>query len=86
MKTSKIPNRMCVACRNYRPKNELVRLVGVDGVAVVDYTGKMNGRGVYVCKCVDCIKRAVSNKHFAKTNGFVITSQIAAELESLIER
>ena len=41
---------MCVACRRTRPKRELIRLVRTaEGGVAVDLTGKMNGRGAYLC-------------------------------------
>jgi len=46
---------MCVACRRVRPKRELVRLVRTEaGVIEVDLTGKMNGRGAYLCPEEPC--------------------------------
>ena len=46
-----IPTRTCVICRNRREKNVLFRIVRTpDGDIVFDKTGKLNGRGAYVCK------------------------------------
>lgn len=77
---------MCVACRQMKPKNQLVRIVNTENGVVVDTTGKLNGRGVYLCKCKECINRATKNKGFAKTNGFALDEQIVSQLESLIEQ
>ena len=83
--TKKIPERMCVACRQMKPKNQLVRIVnGANGVTV-DLTGKLNGRGVYLCKCKECISRALKSKNFAKLHGFSLES-IEQELENLVEQ
>lgn len=83
--TKRIPERMCVSCRQMKPKNELLRIVNtVDGV-VVDLTGKQNGRGVYICKCAECVRRALSNKKFDKVNGFSL-SGVKDVLEKLIEQ
>ena len=50
-----IPLRSCVACRDTKPKRELVRVVRVDDARVeVDRTGKQNGRGAYFCPAVEC--------------------------------
>jgi len=50
-----VPLRMCVACRESRPKRELVRIVGVSPERVeVDRTGKKNGRGSYLCPAQEC--------------------------------
>ena len=81
----KIPERMCVMCRHMKPKNELIRIVNGDGGVVIDTTGKLNGRGVYLCKCAECISKAVKGKSFIKQHGFTL-EQVAQELESLIEQ
>lgn len=55
-----IPNRTCVACREVRPKRELIRLVcTVDGTVEVDTSGKKAGRGVYLCPSVDCWQKGL---------------------------
>ena len=87
MKQHKIPERMCVACRNMKPKTELVRIVKTpDGQVLADETGKQNGRGVYICKCTECLLRAAKNKGFQKTYGFALTEELIASLEKLIEQ
>ncbi len=51
----RIPQRTCVACRQVRPKRELVRLMSVAGEMVeIDTTGKKTGRGAYLCPALDC--------------------------------
>lgn len=81
----KVPERMCVVCRQMKPKNELIRVVNNNGVVVVDKTGKINGRGVYLCKCKDCVCKAIKSKGFVKQHGFTLES-VAQELENLIEQ
>ena len=50
-----VPSRTCVACRTERPKRELVRLVrDASGAVVADVTGKLNGRGAYLCQDPAC--------------------------------
>lgn len=53
-----IPERMCVACRRHRPKQELLRLKAKDGAVVPDTDKPATGRGVYICKSAECIKLA----------------------------
>ena len=76
---------MCVACRQMKPKNQLIRIVNSDGAVVIDKTGKINGRGVYLCKCKECVTKALKSKNFGKQHGFTLES-VAQELENLVEQ
>ena len=82
----KIPERMCVACRQMKPKNQLVRLVLTESGATIDTTGKMNGRGVYLCKTEQCLTKARKNKGFAKAHGFSLSDELCLELEKVLEQ
>jgi uncharacterized protein len=63
LKTRKIPMRMCVGCRNMFPKKELIRIVqNKDGEVSIDTTGKKPGRGAYLCRNSECLKKAVKTK------------------------
>lgn len=59
---------MCIVCRESKDKKSLVRIVKTDEGFVVDKTGKLNGRGSYVCNSIECmnllIKQRVLNKVF----------------------
>ncbi len=59
MKPKKIPMRMCVGCREMKPKRELKRIVKspTDSISI-DPTGKAQGRGAYVCKSRECLLKA----------------------------
>ena len=59
MGTGKIPMRMCTGCREMKPKRELMRIVKTpSGEIKADATGKLNGRGAYICKSPECLKKA----------------------------
>lgn len=54
----KIPERKCLGCNTSKPKSELARVVRApDGAVSLDLTGKKSGRGAYVCKSVECLKK-----------------------------
>lgn len=60
LKPRKIPARMCVGCREMKPKKDLLRAVrSPEGEVTLDPTGKKPGRGAYVCYNADCLKRAL---------------------------
>lgn len=63
LKPKKIPMRMCVACHEMKPKKELQRIVrSPEGVVSIDTKGKMPGRGAYVCRSAECLKKARKSK------------------------
>ena len=63
MKTRKIPMRSCVVTREKLPKQELIRIVRTpDNTVIIDESGKCNGRGAYLKKDIEVIKKAKENK------------------------
>ena len=59
MVTRKIPMRKCVGCNEMKEKKTLVRIVRTkEGEVSVDLTGKKSGRGAYICKNEECLKKA----------------------------
>lgn len=62
-KTKKIPMRMCIACREMKPKIEMTRVVkNADGEIFPDPTGKAPGRGAYICASEECLKKLTGKK------------------------
>ena len=59
MKPRKIPTRMCVGCREMKPKPELIRVVKTPEDDIkLDGSGKLCGRGAYICKSEECLSKA----------------------------
>ena len=59
----KIPQRQCMGCRERKAKKELIRVVRMtDGNVSLDFGGKLNGRGAYVCPDPECLKKAQKSK------------------------
>lgn len=58
-RTKHIPVRTCVVCREKAGKRTLFRIVRTEHGIQIDPTGKMNGRGAYLCDRVDCWERAM---------------------------
>ena len=65
-KVKRIPLRMCVACREMKPKEELMRVVADEGGLAHDETYKAGGRGAYVCKSGVCIQKARKIRGFER--------------------
>lgn len=73
----KIPMRKCTGCGQSKPKKELVRVLKtVDEQIVVDLTGKMNGRGAYICHSEECLKKAVKTKAIERSLGVSVSDDI----------
>ena len=68
MRQKKIPMRKCVGCGEMKPKKELLRVVkSPEGVVSLDFTGRKNGRGAYICKSSACFDNARKARRFEKT-------------------
>lgn len=68
MKFQKIPMRMCLGCNEMKPKRELMRVVkSPEGEISLDFTGKKNGRGAYLCKEAECFDKARKARRFEKS-------------------
>ncbi len=62
-KTKSVPMRMCIACREMKPKKELLRVVkNALGEIAVDTSGKAAGRGAYICTAEACQKKLSDKK------------------------
>ena len=89
MKTEKIksvPLRMCIVCKKMMPKKNLLRIIkNKDDEVFIDFTGKANGRGAYICddpECIrTCIKKKMLNKAFKTDISDEIYNSIAEEYE-----
>jgi len=77
----KIPLRMCLGCREMKPKRELIRAVKSPQDEVsLDFTGRKPGRGAYICPNPECLKRAIKTKALSRAFGLEIPQSIMDEL------
>lgn len=68
MKSQKIPMRLCLGCNEMKPKKELMRVVkSPENEISLDFTGKKNGRGAYLCKDAQCFEKARKARRFEKS-------------------
>jgi len=78
-----IPLRTCVACRETKPKRELVRVVLLpDGTIEVDETGRQNGRGAYLCRQHSCWQTALKRGSLKHALRIQPTPEALASLEA----
>lgn len=78
----KLPLRQCLGCQNMIAKKELIRVVkDSENNFAIDITGKMNGRGAYVCRNQECLKKAIKNKGLERSFKMAIPSDVYDNLE-----
>lgn len=76
-----VPQRTCVACREVKAKQELIRLVpAANGGVEIDPTGKKAGRGAYLCKVRDCWEIGLRMKRLEQRLHTQITPKRREEL------
>ena len=86
IKQRKIPMRMCVGCREMKPKKELLRVVKPqDSDARIDRTGKASGRGAYVCDDIECLRKARKIRALERALDCAIEPAVFDELERQIQ-
>lgn len=86
MKVKKVPMRMCNGCLEMKSKKELIRVVkDKDGNISVDLTGKMAGRGAYVCKDEKCLEAAFKAKRLNRNLSSNIDNEIYERLKEEIK-
>ena len=78
-----VPLRTCIACRQNRGKRELVRVVRTPDTGVkIDQTGKMAGRGAYLCRARVCWSQALSGRRLDAALKTTVTAEDRAALEA----
>ncbi len=82
MTVKKTPMRMCTGCHEMKPKRELIRVVKTpEGEIKLDFTGKLNGRGAYICKNAECLKKAQKQNSLSRAFATAVTAEVYADLE-----
>ena len=82
----KIPQRQCMGCRERKAKKELIRVVrGTDGNVSVDFSGKLNGRGAYICPNPECLRKARKAKSLDRSLEVSIPEEVYDRLEKEME-
>ena len=77
MRRGHVPLRTCVGCRKRRPKHELLRLVNTESGLKV---GDANGRGIYLCRTIDCLAKAAKGNRIRKFLGRPVNDLESAAL------
>ena len=77
----KVPLRKCIGCNEMKNKKEMIRVVKTtEGTIIPDTTGRMNGRGAYVCS-LECLGKAMKNKGLSRSLKAEIPSEVYEQLK-----
>ena len=82
----KIPQRQCMGCRERKEKRQLIRVVrSPEGTVSLDFSGKKNGRGAYLCPNPECLKKAIRSKALDRSLEVTIPQEVVDQLEKEME-
>lgn len=85
-KVRKIPMRQCRGCQEHFPKSELIRVVrSPEGEISLDFTGRKNGRGAYICRKPACLRKAKKANRLGRELGVEIPEEVYLALEEELE-
>ena len=86
MGVKKTPMRMCTGCREMKPKRDLARVVKTpEGEIKIDTTGKLNGRGAYICKDKQCLEKAKKINSLSRAFETRVSDEIYNQLETELD-
>jgi predicted RNA-binding protein YlxR (DUF448 family) len=81
-----VPQRTCIACKQIKPKRELLRVVRTpDGHVLLDPTGKKSGRGAYLCARRSCWELALKKGRLEHEFELTLLDEDRAALEAFVE-
>ena len=85
-KVKKMPQRQCVGCRTMRDKKELIRVVhSAAGAVSLDFSGRLPGRGAYLCANEECLKKARKAKALERAFSAEIPDEVYEALAKELE-
>lgn len=80
-----VPQRTCIGCNSVKDKKDLIRIVkNKENEINIDRTGKMNGRGAYICDNIECLEKAIKTKRLERTFEMKIADEIYENLRGVI--
>lgn len=82
MAEKKLPMRQCTGCREMKNKKELIRVLkqAESDKIIIDFTGKANGRGAYICNNIECFEKAVKCRGLERSLKAQIPAEVIEEL------
>ena len=82
----KVPQRQCMGCRERKAKRDMIRVVRcTDGEVRLDFSGKLNGRGAYICPDIQCLKKAQKARSLERSLEVPIPEEVYERLSGEME-
>ena len=82
MQAKKVPQRQCIGCRESKDKKELIRIVKTkEGEILLDRSGRLNGRGAYLCDNRECFEKARRSNALIRTFKMNVQAEVYDEIE-----
>ena len=82
----KIPQRQCMGCRERKNKRDMIRVVRqTDGTVSLDFSGKLNGRGAYVCPDPECLEKCRKTRSLDRCLEVTIPEEVYERLTKEME-
>ena len=83
----KVPLRKCIGCQEMKNKKSLIRIVkNKEDQFFVDTTGKLNGRGAYICQTGSCLEKAIKNKGLERAFESKIPDEVYEHLKKGLQQ
>lgn len=81
----KMPQRTCMGCNEKKDKKDLIRIVkNKENQIAIDRTGKMEGRGAYICDKAECLEKVIKSKRLERVLEHKIDDEIYNNLRGVI--
>lgn len=81
----KQPQRTCMGCNEKKNKKDLVRIVKNKNNNInIDRTGKMEGRGAYICDNIQCLEKIIKSKRIERIFEMKISEEVYENLRGVI--
>ena len=79
------PQRTCMGCNEKKDKKDLIRIVkNKQNEINIDKTGKLEGRGAYICDNIECLEKAIKSKRIDKLFEQKIPEEIYEKLRGVM--
>lgn len=76
------PERSCIVCRSKGDKSNFIKVVkNKDGNIQIEKDKKLDGRGAYICKKEECIKKCIKTKALNRVFKTNVSENVYGDIE-----